>query len=64
MFPSDKIDVVAISKQDYTINASLCFIHQSSLESFIKPIRLWVLKASQFPGTMHDGAGVFYKPKL
>lgn len=33
-----------------------------SLANFIKPIRKGVLAASQFPSTMQDANGVFYKP--
>lgn len=30
--------------------------------SFIKPVRPWALKASQFPNTLTDSAGTFSKP--
>jgi hypothetical protein len=32
--------------------------------SFIKPVRPWALKASQFPNTLTDSAGTFTKPAL
>ena len=30
--------------------------------SFIKPVRKWALSQSQFPPTLQDAKGVFYKP--
>ena len=66
---SDLAEPVKIVRNELRLPVGVLnpFLHSASYElrkyaTFVKPIRSGVLSASQFPATMQDANGTFYKP--
>lgn len=65
---SDLLEAVRIVREELHLTVGILNPHKKPSQvllqhaSFIKPIRKGALTASQFPATLTDGDGVFYKP--
>lgn len=67
---SDLVEPVKIVRNELKLPVGVLnpFIHTASYDlrkhaTFVKPIRAGALAASQFPATMKDGNGTFFKPR-
>ena len=67
---SDLLEPMRIVREELGFTVGIINPHKypsfqlQSKANFIKPIRTWALRESQFPKVLRDEAGEFYKPGI